>query len=103
MPRAVRQVELKKSGDKSHALQSASRRPSRLENADFFFYIYDILIAMQKPDLILPAIADGEDKSSPFKNRIRKNYRHLRKWAKRTVTDCFRIYDRDVKGYPVGD
>lgn len=56
---------------------------------------------MENSDLVLPAIVDGEDKSSPFKNRIRKNYRHLRKWAKRTVTDCFRIYDRDVKGYPV--
>ncbi len=56
---------------------------------------------MQDLTLILPPIAEGEDKSSPFKNRLRKNYRHLRKWAKRTSTDCFRIYDRDVKGYPL--
>lgn len=49
----------------------------------------------------LPQIADGEDKSSPFKNRIRKNYRHLRKWAKRTGTDAFRIYDRDIKEHPL--
>jgi 23S rRNA (cytosine1962-C5)-methyltransferase len=49
----------------------------------------------------LPSIADGEDKSSPFKNRIRKNYRHIRKWAKRTETNCFRIYDRDIKEYPL--
>jgi len=54
----------------------------------------------QRP-LFLPAISDGEDKSSPLKNRIRKKYRHLRKWAKRTETDCFRIYDRDIKEYPV--
>lgn len=51
--------------------------------------------------MILPEIADGEDKSSPFKNRIRKNYQHIRKWAKRTVTNCFRIYDRDIKEYPL--
>ena len=51
--------------------------------------------------LFLPTIADGEDKSSPLKNRIRKNYRHVRKWAKRTQTDCFRIYDRDIKEYPI--
>jgi 23S rRNA (cytosine1962-C5)-methyltransferase len=49
----------------------------------------------------LPNIADGEDKSSPLKNRIRKNYRHIRKWAKRTQTDCFRIYDRDIKEFPL--
>lgn len=49
----------------------------------------------------LPQIADGEDKTSAFKNRIRKNYRHIRKWAKKSNTDCFRIYDRDIKEYPL--
>lgn len=49
----------------------------------------------------LPTILDGEDKSSPFGNCIRKNYKHLRKWAKRTQTDCFRIYDREIPQYPL--
>jgi 23S rRNA (cytosine1962-C5)-methyltransferase len=52
-------------------------------------------------DSFLPVIADGEDKSSPLKNRIRKNYQHVKKWAKRTETNCFRIYDRDIKEYPL--
>lgn len=52
-------------------------------------------------NLILPPIADGEDKSSPFINCIRKNYRHLKKWAKRTQTDCFRIYEREIHNYPL--
>jgi 23S rRNA (cytosine1962-C5)-methyltransferase len=52
-------------------------------------------------NLNLPSIESGEDKSSPFVNRLRKNYRHLRKWAKRTHTNCFRIYDREVPNYPV--
>lgn len=51
--------------------------------------------------LELPAIADGEDKSSPLGNRIRNTYKHLRKWAKRTGTDCFRIYDREIPHYPL--
>ena len=38
-----------------------------------------IFMTEQAP--FLPMIADGEDKSSPLKNRIRKNYRHVRKWA----------------------
>lgn len=49
----------------------------------------------------LPNILDGEDKSSLLCNRIRKNYRHIRKWAKRTDTNCFRIYDRDIGKYPL--
>lgn len=54
---------------------------------------------MNEKTLFLPTIADGEDKSAPLKNRIRKNYRHVRKWAKRTVTNCFRIYDREIREY----
>ena len=56
---------------------------------------------MDTPDLFLPLVLDNEDKKSPLKNRIRKNYRHLRKWAARTKTNCFRIYDRDIKEYPL--
>lgn len=48
----------------------------------------------------LPSIVDGEDKSSMLGNRIRKNYRHIRKWAKRTSTNCFRVYDREIHEYP---
>lgn len=56
---------------------------------------------MTEIPLVLPAVADGEDKRSPFKNIIRNNYKHLKKWAKRTRTDSFRIYDREVHHYPL--
>ncbi|OJU80451.1 MAG: SAM-dependent methyltransferase [Chlamydia sp. 32-24] len=51
-------------------------------------------------EIQLPEIHDGEDKSSPFINCIRKNYKHVKKWAKRTNTNCFRIYDREIHHYP---
>ncbi len=50
---------------------------------------------------ILPALADSEDKSSVLGNRLRNHYRHLRKWAKRTNTNCFRLYDCEIPHYPV--
>lgn len=56
---------------------------------------------MTEPTFSLPLLSDGEDKAHPFKNRIRKNFKHVRKWAKRSATDCFRIYDRDIKAYPL--
>jgi 23S rRNA (guanine2069-N7)-methyltransferase len=56
---------------------------------------------MQSNESFLPLIIDSDDKTSILKNRIRKNYRHFRKWAKRTITNCFRIYDRDIKEYPL--
>ncbi len=56
---------------------------------------------MNESNIFLPSIADGEDKSSPLTNCIRNNYRHVRKWAKRTSTNCFRIYDRQINHYPL--
>lgn len=56
---------------------------------------------MNDNTIILPEIADNEDKSSPLGNCIRNTYRHLKKWAKRTRTDCFRIYDRELALYPL--
>jgi 23S rRNA (cytosine1962-C5)-methyltransferase len=37
---------------------------------------------------------------TPFHNRLRKNFRHLRKWAQRNDLTAFRIYDRDIPEYP---
>jgi 23S rRNA (cytosine1962-C5)-methyltransferase len=31
-----------------------------------------------------------------FANRLRKNARHLRKWARRESITCYRVYDRDI-------
>src|SRR5215203_1448377 len=52
-------------------------------------------------ELFFPEIANGEDKSSQLGNRIKNNYRHIRKWAKRTQTNCFRIYDKEISNYPL--
>ena len=35
-----------------------------------------------------------------FANRILKNTRHLKKWAKSAGVECFRIYDRDIPELP---
>ena len=34
-------------------------------------------------------------------NRLTKRYRHLRKWARRTGTNAFRLYDRDIPEIPL--
>jgi 23S rRNA (cytosine1962-C5)-methyltransferase len=51
--------------------------------------------------IVLPSILDFDSKDSPFQNSIRKNYRHIKKWAARTSTNAFRIYDREIGFYPV--
>ena len=35
-----------------------------------------------------------------FENRLRKNAKHLAKWAKRQNITCYRLYDRDIPEFP---
>jgi 23S rRNA G2069 N7-methylase RlmK/C1962 C5-methylase RlmI len=34
-------------------------------------------------------------------NRLRKRFRHLQKWAKRSAVNAFRLYDRDIPEIPL--
>ncbi len=52
-------------------------------------------IAARDPEAALPAqIVDGD-----FANRLRKNLKHLGKWAKRTGVANYRLYDADLPDY----
>lgn len=44
------------------------------------------------------AIANGAES---FVNRLRKNLRHLGRWAKREGVSCYRLYDADLPEYAV--
>jgi 23S rRNA (guanine2445-N2)-methyltransferase / 23S rRNA (guanine2069-N7)-methyltransferase len=39
--------------------------------------------------------------ASMFTNRLRKNYKHLKKWAKKNNVSCYRVYDADIPQYAV--
>jgi 23S rRNA G2069 N7-methylase RlmK/C1962 C5-methylase RlmI len=39
--------------------------------------------------------------STMLQNRIKKKFKHLKKWAKRIGTDVFRLYDRDIPEIPL--
>lgn len=36
-----------------------------------------------------------------FENRLLKNLKHIKKWAKRNGVSCFRVYDLDIPSYPL--
>jgi 23S rRNA G2069 N7-methylase RlmK/C1962 C5-methylase RlmI len=50
-------------------------------------------------------MGDEQDKISlqaeMFANRLQKRFRHLKKWAQRTGTGAFRLYDRDIPEIPL--
>lgn len=41
------------------------------------------------------------EQSRFFANRVAKRDRHLRKWARKSGTDCYRVYDRDIPELPL--
>ncbi|MDR1900068.1 MAG: class I SAM-dependent methyltransferase, partial [Treponema sp.] len=45
--------------------------------------------------------AQAEAQAVMLANRLRKRFRHLKKWAARTGTDVFRLYDRDIPEIPL--
>jgi 23S rRNA (cytosine1962-C5)-methyltransferase len=47
-----------------------------------------------------PGSAQTERQAEMFANRVAKNVKHLRKWAKNAGIECFRIYDRDIPELP---
>jgi 23S rRNA G2069 N7-methylase RlmK/C1962 C5-methylase RlmI len=41
------------------------------------------------------------EQAEMFGNRLRKNAKHRRKWAKRSNVSCYRLYDRDIPEVPL--
>jgi 23S rRNA (cytosine1962-C5)-methyltransferase len=45
-------------------------------------------------------MTERSQQAEMFLNRVAKNYRHLRKWARRERIESFRVYDRDIPELP---
>lgn len=48
-----------------------------------------------------PAWRKPSDKAPMFVNRVKKNHKKWRRWAKRRGVDCYRVYDADIPEYNV--
>jgi 23S rRNA (guanine2445-N2)-methyltransferase / 23S rRNA (guanine2069-N7)-methyltransferase len=49
-----------------------------------------------------PLVSSGEEGGSAmFANRLRKNLKHLGRWARREGVTCYRVYDADLPEYAV--
>ena len=61
------------------------------------------------PEKTKPAQVKPEQAATPvlnehatmFVNRLRKNARHLKKWARKNNISCYRVYDADIPQYAV--
>jgi 23S rRNA (guanine2445-N2)-methyltransferase / 23S rRNA (guanine2069-N7)-methyltransferase len=48
---------------------------------------------------LVPAQGPLSENARSFENRLRKNLKHLGKWARREGVDCYRVYDADLPEY----
>lgn len=54
-----------------------------------------------KPAVSSAVLDDVSPQAEMFANRLKKNVRHLAKWARKNQLDCFRVYDADLPDYAV--
>lgn len=58
-----------------------------------------LLFDVQAPAAEIPGAVNPGGGSEDFANRLRKNLKHLGKWAKRSGVSCYRVYDADLPDY----
>lgn len=70
----------------------------------YSFYNGDLPCKLLLFDVAVPAPAESAAPAAgggaeDFANRLRKNLKHLGKWAKRSGVSCYRVYDADLPDY----
>lgn len=83
-------------------------RDKKIENETADEFVADAMnhagALLQDKALASGKIASGtvaSEHASMFVNRLRKNYKHLKKWAKKNNVSCYRVYDADIPQYAV--
>jgi 23S rRNA (guanine2445-N2)-methyltransferase / 23S rRNA (guanine2069-N7)-methyltransferase len=61
--------------------------------------LLDLPIATEAPKM--PLRPRSSVRAEAFANRLRKNFKHLEKWAAREDVHCYRVYDADLVEYAV--
>jgi len=70
---------------------------------DTTFSLFNGAIPVRLDTGMTPVVAapDATGGSTAFANRVRKNLRHLSKWARREGVMCWRVYDADLPDFAV--
>ena len=72
------------------------RKPVRNGALDCLFAIFKLEAQAARDDRVPAESRISDDSAEPLRNRLRKNIRHLSRWAKRSGIRCYRVYDADL-------
>lgn len=74
-----------------------SHKDNTLYNGAIKCKLFQYKLRPSKPEHVLEKedVAETEARQM-FANRLKKNYKHLSKWARRNNIECYRVYDADL-------
>ncbi len=58
-------------------------------------------VAKQESEALVESTSRVSEHALMFKNRLKKNYKHIKKWARKNNISCYRVYDADIPQYAV--
>jgi len=74
-----------------------SHKDNTLYNGPIKCKLFHYKINKQKPESTSPkAIEKDNESKAMIANRLKKNFKHLSKWARRNNIECYRVYDADL-------
>ncbi|NOQ89206.1 MAG: bifunctional 23S rRNA (guanine(2069)-N(7))-methyltransferase RlmK/23S rRNA (guanine(2445)-N(2))-methyltransferase RlmL [Gammaproteobacteria bacterium] len=76
-----------------------SHRPGRADDV-----VHDVEGDSRRSDVKVathPSGSQASEHAMMFANRLKKNYKHLKKWARKNDVSCYRVYDADIPQYAV--
>jgi len=74
-----------------------SHKDNTLYNGPIKCKLFHYKINKKKPESGSPkAIEKDNESKAMIANRLKKNFKHLSKWARRNKIECYRVYDADL-------
>lgn len=95
--RGARAAVISTSAELLSCLKLHSERTYKLYNGELECQLR--VFEINQSDEITPREERIAETATDFKNRLKKNVTHLRKWAQTVGTDAYRVYDADVPEY----
>jgi 23S rRNA (guanine2445-N2)-methyltransferase / 23S rRNA (guanine2069-N7)-methyltransferase len=77
-------------------LERSIRKPVRNGALDCVFAIFSTAGEKTQSGELPASSRIGDETVEALRNRLRKNTRHLERWAKRNQVSCYRLYDADL-------
>ena len=74
-----------------------SHKDNSLYNGAIKCKLFQYKLRPAKPEHLLQKEDEADQQARQmFENRLKKNFKHLSKWAKRSHIECYRVYDADL-------